>query len=106
MEAAGCKISTTDVVIDGSCGFCFLFAPLYHPSMKQLGMIRKQLGIPTLFNLMGPLINPLRPDVMVVGVARRSDGPIMAQVLSHVGIKKFLVVHGKEGLDEVCLMVF
>ena len=105
LEALGCQIShiQPNHVFQAlkESGFCFLFAQTYHPAMKNIGPIRKQLGFPTIFNLLGPLANPLVPDVMVVGVNSRDLGPIFIQTLKHLGVKRALVVHGSEGLDEI-----
>lgn len=80
----------------------FLFAPNFHPSFKHVKTLRQSLGIKTIFNLLGPLVNPLRPDFMVVGVYEERLLPIFAETLRAMQVKKALVVHGS-GLDELCL---
>ena len=81
--------------------FCFLFAQQYHPAMKHVSGPRKELGVRTIFNLLGPLTNPVRPKRMVVGVFSKEAGPIMAQSLYLSGVERAWVVHGALGLDEI-----
>lgn len=80
--------------------FSFLFAPHFHPALKRIGPIRKALGIRTVFNLVGPLANPARPDYQLVGVAVRDRLPDIARALQGLGRKRAFVVHGEPGLDE------
>ena len=80
--------------------FSFLFAPHFHPALKRIGPIRKALGIRTVFNLVGPLANPARPDFQLVGVATRERLPDVARALQGLGRKRAFVVHGEPGLDE------
>ncbi len=82
-------------------GFAFLFAPHYHPAFKHIMPIRKELGVRTLFNIMGPLLNPARPTHLLVGAARPQFLHLMAEVLSLTGVKKAAVVHGAGGFDEL-----
>lgn len=81
--------------------FVFLFAPHFHPAFAKIGHIRKELGIRTLFNLLGPLLNPARPTHQLLGVARQQFVPLMADVLALSGIKRAAVVHGAGGYDEL-----
>jgi anthranilate phosphoribosyltransferase len=81
-------------------GITFCFAPTFHPAMRFAGPIRKELGIPTIFNILGPLANPARPAAQVVGVANPKFVQTVAQVLHRRGIKA-LVVRGSDGLDEI-----
>ena len=83
-------------------GFCFLFAPAYHPGMKHAGLVRRQLQVRTVMNLLGPCINPARPRVQLLGVADPAMLHRVAQVLRAMGVEQALVVHGS-GLDEVAL---
>ena len=83
-------------------GFCFLFAPAYHPGMKHAGPDRRQLQVRTVMNLLGPCINPARPAVQLLGVADPKMLRRIAQVLDAIGVEEALVVHGS-GLDEVAL---
>lgn len=87
----------------GELGVCFCFAPLWHRSMKRVAAVRKKLGVPTIFNLLGPLANPAAAPYQVVGVARgEMRGPIAA-ALAELGTRGAIVVHGDDGLDEVTL---
>lgn len=81
-------------------GIAFFFAPLYHPVMKILGPIRKKMVIPTLFNSMGPLLNPIRADYQVIGLYY-PDTEKIAQVLQALKVKRGMVVHGYDGMDEL-----
>lgn len=87
--------------------FAFLFAPAYHPLLGRLKEIRKRLGIPTIFNLLGPLLNPARPAYQVLGVARKELLVPMAGALAGLGVTRAFIVHGKDaegrGLDEASI---
>jgi len=83
-------------------GFCFLFAPAYHPGMKHAALVRRQLSVRTVMNLLGPCINPAKPPVQLLGVADPKMLRRIAQTLDAVGVSEALVVHGS-GLDEVAL---
>lgn len=80
-------------------GIAFLFAALYHPSLRHAGPVRSQLGVPTAFNYLGPLTNPARPTSLAVGVADPLMGPVLADVYAARGVAA-LVFHGS-GLDEL-----
>ena len=82
-------------------GIAFLFAPNLHPVMKHVMPARKQIGKKTMFNLLGPLINPARATNQLIGVYSPEWTPVLARVLSNLGTRHALVVHGKDGLDEV-----
>jgi anthranilate phosphoribosyltransferase len=105
LEALGAKIELDPErarsVLDET-GFCFLFAPAYHPGMKHAALVRKQLQVRTVMNLLGPCINPARPPVQLLGVADAKMLRRIAQTLDAMGVKEALVVHGS-GLDEVAL---
>jgi anthranilate phosphoribosyltransferase len=81
-------------------GIGFMFAPVFHPAMKHAAVPRREIGIRTVFNILGPLTNPARVQHMVLGVASETLGEKMAEVLHRLGIKHSLVVHGS-GLDEI-----
>ncbi|MEW6992071.1 anthranilate phosphoribosyltransferase [Colwelliaceae bacterium 6441] len=81
---------------------CFLYAPAYHPGFKYAGPVRKAMGIRTLFNILGPLVNPAKPQVMLLGVYTPSLIATMAKSLVLTGVKRGWVVHGS-GLDEIAL---
>ena len=82
-------------------GFCFLFAQTYHPAMKHTSGPRRELGVPSIFNLMGPLSNPAKPRRVVVGVHSRSLGALMIESLKLMGLIAGMVVCGANGLDEI-----
>lgn len=84
-------------------GFCFFFAQKYHTSMKFVGGIRKELGIRTVFNILGPLTNPASPQKQLLGVYDPSLVEPLAQVLMKLGVKKGMVVYGQDKLDEISL---
>ena len=82
-------------------GVCFLFAQLYHPAMKHVANVRRQLGIRTIFNLLGPLSNPANVRRQLVGVYARGVLTPLAEVLKALGTEKAWIVHGNDGLDEL-----
>ncbi|GAA5866920.1 hypothetical protein JCM8547_003917 [Rhodosporidiobolus lusitaniae] len=103
----GCPVTTLSPTslssVAASSPFLFLFAPLYHPSMVRVAPIRKQLPFPTVFNALGPLINPAKPRAMIVGVHSPYLGPIFAEALRITGAERAWVVCGAEGLDEISI---
>jgi anthranilate phosphoribosyltransferase len=105
LEAVGANIETSPEkareLLDKT-GFCFLFAPAYHPGMKHAAVVRRQLEVRTIMNLLGPCINPARPPVQLLGVADPKMLRRVALTLEAVGVHEALVVHGS-GLDEVAL---
>ena len=82
-------------------GICFLFAQSYHTAMKYVGPIRKELGIRTIFNILGPLANPASANLQVMGVYDESLVEPLAKVLSNLEVKRALVVYGQDRLDEI-----
>jgi len=84
-------------------GICFCFAPLLHQAMRYVGPVRKKLGHPTIFNMLGPLVNPAGAPFQLLGVGRPQLRPVLAEALSMLGTQRTLVVHGNDGLDEVTL---
>ena len=84
-------------------GFCFFFAQKYHTSMKYVGPIRKELGIRTVFNILGPLTNPSSPKKILLGVYDRSLVEPLAQVLIKLGVERGMVVFGTDKLDEIAV---
>lgn len=84
-------------------GVCFCFAPLVHGAMKQVASVRRQLGAPTIFNLLGPLANPAGAEFQLIGVGRSDQRALLAAALAELGVGRAAVVHGEDGLDEVTL---
>jgi anthranilate phosphoribosyltransferase len=82
------------------CGIVFLFAPNHHPSMRHVAAVRRELGIASVFNLLGPLANPAGATIQLVGVGRETLVPTMAEALRLLGSRRAMVVHGS-GLDEI-----
>jgi anthranilate phosphoribosyltransferase len=78
-----------------------MFAPTYHPAMRHLAPIRKELGVPTIMNLLGPLANPAGVTRQVVGVAEGARGPLLAEALAGLGARHALVLHAEVGMDEI-----
>jgi anthranilate phosphoribosyltransferase len=105
LEALGARIELEPAkardLLDQT-GFCFLFAPAYHPGMKHAAVVRRQLQVRTVMNLLGPCINPARPPVQLLGVADPRMLRRIAHTLEAMGVEEALVVHGS-GLDEVAL---
>ena len=83
------------------CGMTFLFAPLFHPAMRHVGPVRRELGLATIMNLLGPLANPAGATRQVIGVASPERAPLLAGTLALLGAERALVVHAPAGLDEV-----
>ena len=103
LEALGVVIdlpppATEQLVAEVGAGF--LFAPLYHPALRHVIVPRRELGVPTVFNFLGPVANPARPSAQALGVADPRMGPILAGVLAARGCTA-LVFHGEDGLDEL-----
>ncbi len=84
-------------------GICFCFAPLYHQAMKHVAPVRRQLPHPTVFNLLGPLVNPASAPFQLLGVGRAALRPLLAEAIEMLGTRRTLVVYGTDGLDEVTL---
>lgn len=106
LEALGVKIDLEPekcVALLKDVGICFMFAQKYHSSMKYVGSIRKELGIRTVFNILGPLTNPAHPTAQLLGVYDESLVNPLARVLSSLGVKQGMVVYGQDRLDELSL---
>src|SRR5437660_2894809 len=84
-------------------GFGFMFAPAFHPAMKHVGPTRREIGIRTVFNILGPLTNPAHTRYQVLGVADGSLLRKMGEVLLHLGCQHALIIHGEDGIDECSL---
>lgn len=106
LEALGVKLDITkeqnEKVLE-EVGICFMFAPLYHSAMKYVAGPRRQMGVRTIFNILGPLASPAYANLQVLGVYSEDLVIPMAQVLANLGIKHAMVVHGQDGVDEVSL---
>ena len=104
LEALGVRIvldaATAGRVLD-QARITFMFAPNYHPAMKHVAPVRRDLGMPSVMNLLGPLANPAGVRRQVVGVADRDRGALLAGALVRLGAEHALVVHGRAGLDEI-----
>ncbi|MGH7718422.1 MAG: anthranilate phosphoribosyltransferase [Gemmatimonadaceae bacterium] len=104
LEALGVRIEVPPEVMSRSldeAGIVFMFAPLMHPAMKHVGPVRRELGIPTVMNILGPLANPAGAGRQVVGVADEGRAPLLAAALAALGSVHALVVHGEPGMDEI-----
>jgi anthranilate phosphoribosyltransferase len=106
LAALGVNIDA-DVTCVEACleelGICFCFAPLLHKAMKHVGPVRKKLGTPTIFNILGPLVNPASAEFQLLGVGKAPLRRLLAEALAMLGTGRSLVVHGTDGLDEVTL---
>ena len=106
LEALGVNIHQSPercVELLNEAGMCFFFAQKYHTSMKYVGPIRKELGFRTVFNILGPLTNPASPQVQLLGVYDEYLVEPLAQVLIGLGVKRGMVVYGRDKLDEISL---
>lgn len=106
LEELGVRLGTsptTDKKMLDEIGICFMYAPRHHSSMKYVTPARKQLGVPTLFNILGPLANPAGADIQMIGAYSRSLALKMANVLNILGAKRGRIITGDDGLDEVTL---
>ncbi|MGN8963611.1 anthranilate phosphoribosyltransferase [Bariatricus sp. HCP28S3_D3] len=84
-------------------GICFMFAPVYHSSMKYAATVRKELGVRTVFNILGPLSNPAGATMQLLGVYDKKLAEPLAQVLANLGVTRGVAVCGEDGLDEITL---
>lgn len=106
LEALGVNLKASSAKVQAAVsevGITFLFAPGWHPALKAVAALRKNLKVRTVFNLLGPLVNPLRPTGQVIGVFDPQLIETMAQALNLLGTQKAIVLHGREKLDEVGL---
>ena len=106
LESLGVNVSIDNIkmkqLVD-SIGIGFMFAPNFHPAMKHVAPIRKDLGIRTIFNVLGPLANPANAKRQVIGVFNKSLTTIFSEVLKKLESKKVLVIHGHDGMDEISM---
>lgn len=106
LEALGVKIDLNPEQVEKclfETNFAFLFAPLFHPAMKYVAQTRREIGIRTIFNILGPITNPADTKIQLIGIFKPDLTEIIAQVLSHLGSSRALVVHGLDGLDEISI---
>jgi len=104
LAALGVNVSATPEISEkclNEIGICFMFAPLYHGATARVAGIRRQLGVQTTFNLLGPLTNPAGAPRQIIGVSDRRFVQPMAQALTLLGTERAWVVHGEDGLDEI-----
>ncbi|PKO05294.1 MAG: anthranilate phosphoribosyltransferase [Chloroflexi bacterium HGW-Chloroflexi-3] len=107
LEALGVRLDLTaqqsGQVLE-QAGMCFMFAPVYHASMKYAAPVRKEMGTRTIFNILGPMANPASATIQLLGVYDEKLVVPLAQVLLNLGVKRAMVVHGNDGLDEISLI--
>lgn len=104
LEALGVRIECPPQQMAATlreAGVVFMFAPLMHPALRHVGPVRRELAIPTVMNIVGPLANPARAGRQVVGVAERGRLDLLAETLGRLGAVRAMVVHGAPGLDEI-----
>ena len=106
LEVLGAKIELRPEQVAqclAETGFGFMFAPMHHPAMKNVAPVRKELGVRTIFNILGPLTNPAGAPNILMGVFHADLVGIQARVLQRLGAKHAMVVHGRDGMDEITL---
>ena len=106
LEALGAKLELTPAQIAQSIesvGVGFMFAPSHHPAMKHAGVVRKELGVRTIFNILGPLTNPAGAQNQLMGVFHTDLVGIQTRVLQRLGARHVMVVYGRDGLDEISI---
>lgn len=104
LETIGVKIGLSPEGVKrcvNEIGIGFMFAPVFHPAMRHVAPVRREIGIRTVFNILGPLTNPAGARYMVLGVPSEEIGGKMAAVLNRLGTEHSLVVHGRDGFDEI-----
>ncbi len=102
----GIDITTNKYDIEKSLqknNLCFMFAPLYHSSFKSLVKIRSELALPTIFNFLGPLLNPANVKFQLIGTSKKETMPLMLQALQKTGSEKVFIVSGLDGMDEITI---
>ncbi len=104
LEAAGVNLELSPeraAELLDDIGYCFLFAPHYHPAMKNVAVIRKELGFRTVFNMLGPLLNPARATHQLIGAATRQTAELLASAAQHLSGTRIVTVHNSHGFDEI-----
>lgn len=105
MEQLGYKFSADSDVLNrqlDEAGICFLHAPLFHPALRVVAPVRKQLGVRTFFNMLGPMVNPAKPQYQLVGVYNLEMARIYNYLLQQSD-RRFTIIHGLDGYDEISL---
>nr|CBX28536.1 Anthranilate phosphoribosyltransferase [uncultured Desulfobacterium sp.] len=106
LEALGVKLDTAPEIVEEAIqeiGIGFLFAPLYHEAMKYVAKARKEIGLRSIFNMLGPLTNPASANYQILGVYAPKLTEMFAHALRILGVKRAFVVHGHDGLDEISI---
>ena len=106
LEKLGVEVALTaeqNETVLNETGICFMFAPVYHSSMKYAAPVRKELGVRTVFNILGPLSNPAAATMQLLGVYDKELAGTMVEVLSNLGVTRGVAVCGEDGLDEITL---
>lgn len=106
LKALGAKVDLNPqeaMKVFEKTGITFLFAPIYHPALKHAASVRQMLKIRTIFNLVGPIVNPARAGYRILGVSSYEHLPKVAEVLKRLGVQKAFVYHSESGLDEIAL---
>lgn len=106
LEALGARVDLEPAQVEKilqADGLCFMFAPKFHPSMRYAAAPRKEIGIRTVFNILGPLTNPAGAKGHLLGVFSPDLVPLMSKVSARLGMEHALIVHGQAGIDEICL---
>ncbi len=106
LEALGVNLDVSKETVEDAIrdvGIGFLYAPLLHSAMKNVAPVRREIGIRTVFNILGPLSNPAGAQYQVLGVYQRELVPVLANVLKNLGSKRAMVVHGEDGMDEITI---
>ena len=106
LEKLGVKLTISaeqSAKVLAQTGMCFMFAPGYHASMKHAAPVRREMGVRTIFNILGPLANPADASLQLLGVYDAQLLQPLAQTLMNLGVKRAMVVHGDDGLDEISL---
>ncbi len=106
LAALGVEVAPPPAIVEkclDELGVCFCFAPSLHPAMKNVSTVRKELGFPTIFNLLGPLCNPAGAAYQLMGVGRAELRPLLSAALAKLGVRRALVAFGEDGIGEVSL---
>ena len=106
LQALGVNTAASPEIVERCLNeheICFMFAPLFHTATARVASVRRELGIHTTFNLLGPLTNPARPPLQILGVCDQSLLQLVASTLACLGVEKAWVVHGADGLDEITI---